>query len=460
MKLIHFLNKYKKTIIVGLLFIVFVFIRVYNLHNRIIFDWDQEQFSNQIMDLIRNHKPTLLGPRVTDVRGFFLAPYFTYILVPFYLITNLNPMALVIFVVVINIVFFILAYVFLKKAFSWGTAIIFLIIWTFSSYHAGYDTIPWWPIMLPLGAVCTWWSLWLIRKKSSLKNWMYLGLTLALFIHMHFQFIFAVLFAIIFILLSKPKKYITYSLFSIGILIVFLAPLVLFDFRHEFLNSHLFINYFLKGTGEPKDLFIWQVVFANAAEPFTAIRSVVLAWLFYASALILTFVTMKNEPQGYRRNFFTATLWMWLSIPLVFALYGKRPSEYYFLILFPCIYVVIAHFVARYVHKFLIAVVVIVFIASNTPRIIQLFHSNANGLAAKNAVIQKVGTIVETKTFSISFDGPPNMDTGFRYLLKLYYYPVSEDPKVPMIGVHIPVKPGDVRIGIYGITVPTEFSKK
>ena len=68
--------------------------------------------------------------------------------------------------------------------------------------------------------------------------------------------------------------------------------------------------------------------------------------------------------------------------------------------------------------------------------------------------------LVANTPYSVSFDGPPNMDTGFRYLLKLYRYPVSDDPHVPMIGVHIPIKPNDVRVGIYGITIPAEILKK
>ena len=455
----NILYKYKRMIIFLALFAIFLFIRLYNLNARIIFDWDQEQFSTQVMDILRNGKFTLLGPRVTDVRGFFLAPYFTYILIPFFAFTRLSPFALVLFVAFINISFFALAYRLITKMFGWVTAIIFLSLWTFSSYHAGYDVIPWWPIMLPFGALLTWWSIWRIYQKDTLKNWLVLGLILGIFIHMHFQFVFVYLFVAVMIFIVKPKKWQSGSQVTLSIIAALLIPLVIFDFRHNFLNSTLFTNYFLKGSGEPKDMFVWHVVFTNAVSSFTYIRSSILAWLFYILVHIISLYTIKGEKDRFRKGFFTSAEALWITLPFVFAAYGKRPSEYYFLILFPFVYIVFAYFLQRYIHKGFILALIFLFILINIPQIIPLFQTNRNGMQQKVMVVSKIGELVKNTPYSVSFDGPPNMDTGFRYLLKLYKYPVSDDPTVPMIGVHIPIKQNDVRVGIYGITIPKEILK-
>ena len=451
--------KHKKAVLFLVLFVVFLFIRLYNINARIIFDWDQEQFSTQVMNILRNGKFTLLGPRVTDVRGFFLAPYFTYLLIPFYIFTQLHPVALVLFVTCINILFFGISYKLLTKIFGWTTAMLFLLLWTFSSYHAGYDTIPWWPIMLPLGTLFTWWSLWRIYKKNTLKNWIILGLVLGIFIHMHFQFIFAYLFTTVFILMTKPKKWYLHGMATFFTILLLLIPLVVFDFRHNFLNSTLFINYFLNGSGEPKDLFVWQIVFTNAVQPFTYIRNSLLAWLFYVLVHIVAIYTIKKENDRFRKSFSTATETLWIALPFVFAMYGRRPSEYYFLILFPFIYILLSYFLQKYLQKSFAIGLLCLFIFTNIPQIIPLFQSNRNGMQQKDRVIQKIGMLVKNTPYSVSFDGPPNTDTGFRYLLKLYRYPVSEDLTVPMIGVHIPIKENDVQVGIYGITIPKEILK-
>ncbi|MCR4329721.1 MAG: hypothetical protein NUV65_04225 [Candidatus Roizmanbacteria bacterium] len=452
--------RYKKTVVFLVLLAIFLYIRLYNINARIIFDWDQEQFSSQVMDILRNGKFTLLGPRVTDVRGFFLAPYFTYILIPFFAFTRLHPIALVLFVAFINILFFGLSYRLITKMFGWKTAMLFLTLWTFSAYHASYDVIPWWPIMLPLGALLTWWSLWCIYKKNTLKNWVILGLVLGFFIHMHFQFIFAYLFTAVFILIIKPKKWYFYSIASVLTILLLLIPLAAFDLRHNFLNSTLFINYFLKGSGDPKDLFVWQIVFTNAVQPFTYIRNGLLAWLFYGLIHIIAVYTIRKEEDKFKKSFFLATEILWITLPFVFAAYGRRPSEYYFLILFPFVYILLSYFLQTYIQKGFIIALLCLFVLINVPQIIPLFQSNRNGMQQKDRVIRNIGVLVKNTPYSVSFDGPPNTDTGFRYLLKLYRYPVSEDPTVPMIGVHIPIKPNDFAVGIYGITIPKEILKR
>src|SRR3989344_6963139 len=124
--MINFLKKYWILIFI---FLVFAYFRFYNLDQRIIFDWDQEQYSYQIKNVLENGDFTLLGPRANNDRGFFLGPYFTYLLVPFYLIRNLHPIALIDFVVTYNIAFFLVSYFVLSRLFSKNHSYMFLSLW-------------------------------------------------------------------------------------------------------------------------------------------------------------------------------------------------------------------------------------------------------------------------------------------------------------------------------------------
>ncbi|MFA6533384.1 MAG: hypothetical protein WCT22_05340, partial [Patescibacteria group bacterium] len=101
------INFFFRLLPVFLVFLLFMFFRFNNFGNRIGFGWDQEQYSTQVRQLIVDHKPVLLGPRTTNDRGFFLAPYFTYLITPFFLLTNLHPYAIGIFLICFNILFFI-----------------------------------------------------------------------------------------------------------------------------------------------------------------------------------------------------------------------------------------------------------------------------------------------------------------------------------------------------------------
>ena len=156
----------RKVIAVALvLFFVFAYLRFFNLNNRIIFDWDQEHYAYEIKNIVVEHKLTLIGPRANNDLGFFLGPYFTYLMLPFYLLTNLHPNGSIYFLVAYNLVFYWLSFVVIKKLFNVKTALLFLILWTVNNLLTAYDIIPWWPVLIPLGVILTW--KFLLEKKMA-----------------------------------------------------------------------------------------------------------------------------------------------------------------------------------------------------------------------------------------------------------------------------------------------------
>jgi hypothetical protein len=238
-----------KIVAVFILLISFCYLRFYNLDKRIIFDWDQEHYAYEIKNIIQNHKFTLIGPRANNDKGFFLGPYFTYLMLPFYLMTNLHPAGSIIFVILYNLVFFFFSFFFINKIFGFKQAFLFLFLWNINDLLIGYDTIPWWPILIPLGVIITWYWLDRIERKNVFKDWFILGISLGFFLNMHFQFIFMVYYSLVYlaIFVISKKKFIWRNLAGLftGFVLTFL-PLVLFDLRHNFLNSKLFFNFFVQ----------------------------------------------------------------------------------------------------------------------------------------------------------------------------------------------------------------------
>jgi len=68
-----------------------LFLRLYKLDTRLPFGWEQERDAFFVRDILRG-KLTLIGPRVVGPGGFFLPPYFFYLLSPFYFLFKLNPL--------------------------------------------------------------------------------------------------------------------------------------------------------------------------------------------------------------------------------------------------------------------------------------------------------------------------------------------------------------------------------
>src|SRR3990167_588819 len=231
--MINFLKKYWILIFI---FLVFAYFRFYNLDQRIIFDWDQEQYSYQIKNVLENGDFTLLGPRANNDRGFFLGPYFTYLLVPFYMFRNLHPIALIDFMVIYNVAFFTLTFFVISKLFSQKHAFIFLSFWALNPLLALYDALPWWSLLLPLGIITIWYLLNRIYKKPNYINFVFLGLTLGLFINIRIEFIFLIVFSLFFLLWkSEIRKNLNLkNIFSFGSSFIFMfLPLIVFDMRHN-----------------------------------------------------------------------------------------------------------------------------------------------------------------------------------------------------------------------------------
>lgn len=449
-------------ILLGVIFLVFFYLRFSNLDKRTIFNWDQEQYTNQIYDIIVNHKLTLLGPRVVSDKGFFLAPYFTYILLPFYLITKLHPSALIYFVVSLGVLFFGASFFMIKKMYRLSFAVFFLLLWATNPLLASYDVIPWWPITIPLGVLTVIYLLYRIFHKKNVLDWILLGITLGFFINMHFQFIFMLIFVVLFIFLSRRKLFKPkFVLASVVAFLFMFMPLALFDLRHDYLNLKLFFNFFSQGgvdqTG--KDLFVWQDVFTFFIEPLILVRNHILKWVFYFT-IFGFMVFLSKTKKGFFRNFYASSLILWLLFPILFMLYGKRPSEYYFVFLYPLIYLVIIDSLLSLRMGILLVIVSIALFVGNIDKFQINLRTNWFGLYYKDKVAQKIASLSKGRKFNVSYDVPFPFggDTGYRYLLKYYGVEESGDWTDPLIEVKIPPKNSQIVVGKIGIKLPASIA--
>jgi len=416
-----------------LIFIVFAYLRFSNLQNRVIFDWDQEHYAYEIKNIVQNHKLTLIGPRANNDKGFFLGPYFTYLMIPFYLLTNLHPNGSLYFLIVYNLVFYFLSFFIIKKFFGSKPALLFLFIWTINNLLAGYDVIPWWPVLIPLGVILVW-------KFLFQRNWLFLGLTLGFFTNIHFQFIFLFFFSVVFILLASNKKqelrWKQIALTVTGFLIT-LLPLIFFDLRHNFLNLKLLINFFTPGKGQiASDYFAWTPVFTNFLQPLIYLKSEVLMTIFFLIFAVVAFHLYKKSKKELK-TFYLSMLILWLITPLFFAFYGKRPSEYYYVFLYPFITITMVNFLLSFKNKNLerglIILVLGYLMIANWPLLKNNLGNNDYGLANKNQVIQEIKKNTTAEKISIIYNVPLGRDNGFKYLIEYYGMKDEGGPKFEIV---------------------------
>lgn len=453
----------KKAILIIIVFSLFCFLRFYNLEKRVGFDWDQEYLSYQIKKILIDHKLTLIGYRVRDENSFFLAPYFFYLLTPFYFLTNLHPSALIIFLIFYNSFSFLLSLYFLNRLFGFWQTIFFLSFWSINYFLINFETTAWNPIVVPLATIIVWYLAKLSFEEKNKKWWFYLfsGFLIGFFNNFHFQFILLLIFFLFFqIILSVSKKKFkikNFTLILLGYSLSFL-PIIIFDFRHNFLNLKGFQQLFFSSNSQGKDINVWWEVFSNFLQPIIQVNNLLITKLFYLIFILIILYLTKKTQKRFLKLFYQSTLFLWLIFPLFFIFYGQRPSEYYFIFLYPFIYLVLIEFFLRLNKLLPLIIVIIIFLLTKEAIDVKLKEKSL-GMFYKIQTIKKIKETVDDKKFNISFSTPLGFNYGFSYLIDYFQVKQSGNFKDPLIEIRIPPREKDIKINQQiGIKIPRELN--
>ncbi len=455
----------KNNLFVGLGFLIvfglFAYFRFSNLPRRIIFNWDQERDATIIRDMVTFKKPVLIGPRVLGPGGFFLPPTFYYLLMPFYLIANLNPSAMIWLLVFYNLAFFIFGGLIVKKMFGWKTSLIFLFLWSIGLQFVSVDTISWNPLIIPIMVLFFMFLIDKFLSKSRPFSSLLLGLVLGLGISFHIQFLGLIPLLLVSVFLKKDmaRKFHNLFLVLVGATIPFL-PLLIFDLRHGFINLGLVYN-LIFSTGVKEGFGSFLPVWQNVVNSLLRIDgNISVGIVFY---LIVFFVIIFLYKKTAKKDFWKGILGAWVLFPIAFAVWGKRPSEYYFNYLLPIIVLSFSVFAVTYTERlkgFLkLASILIVLLATF------LVSRNTCSLLAvnKKSLYYKEQTAIflsqatkDSSAFNISFDVPLGDDAGYRYLFDYWQVASSNDFKDPLIEVvSFPEKNVHFKFGGAGLSFPS-----
>jgi len=292
-----------------------------------------------------------------------------------------------------------------------------------------------------------------ILKDSQKKfNWFYLGILLSVGINFHFQIGFLVVLTTIFLFLNKKVNLKGVLISFLGFSLPFL-PLLLFDLRHNFLNTNLFLK-FLKDRGGGGNFFAWLPVFKNFLSGFLAINIseiIALFLLFFFS--MIAFLIAKKQKASFSKYFFIPLAIFLAIFFLGFAVYGQRPSEYYFNFLIPLFILIMAEFLKRSRFGSILVLILALFWAYQS---IALLKPLSLSLENKDRAIKYLAQTAQGQEINIAFSTPLGRDTGYRYLLDYYKIRLSDKPEAPLYKIVVPPDREQVTtvVGDIGIFVP------
>jgi hypothetical protein len=216
----------------------------YVINKDILFHTDIARDFLVMEDIVKTMKPTLIGPRAGGISGVFHGPLWFYISLPAFIIGKGNPVFIGWFWVFLSCLSIFITYYFGKKLFNEKIGIISAFI--LSIFSISYTN----SLLQPFGALILFPIFFFLFKKylNNLRIKYLISALLFLGFIIQFQMAFGVPILVLTtayltrFLLRKKKPL---HFFSFFILLIPLSTFLLFDLRHDFLQSKSIINYLL-----------------------------------------------------------------------------------------------------------------------------------------------------------------------------------------------------------------------
>jgi 4-amino-4-deoxy-L-arabinose transferase-like glycosyltransferase len=407
-------------LIIALLF--GIFLRFYKLEGFVTFLGDQGRDAIIVKRIITfEHFPAIGAP--TSIGQVYLGPFYYYFISPWLLFSN-NPVCLAFGVAFFSSLYLLINYLIVKELFDKKVALISTIFLSFSSILIDFSRYSWNPNLLPLFALLT---VYFVIKSLQTNKWYYFALSgafISFSIQLHYLALFfippiAVLSIADIIKKIKTKKQLNNYLSMFLSFLLFSSPLIIFDLRHQFLNSKLFLALF-KSSGTS---FITKINSFFDSFYYLNLYSFNInlnKFFVYLLLLLLFIILITLIKKGSNLKTF---LFIFLSTILGMSLYSGPKHPHYFVILYPLYYIIISNFLIFSMDswkKYLTVFFIIGFIFLNFQKY-PFFRSPPNNqISLSKNIAQKIYNNVSDKKFTVTALPEKYSDSTYRYFLEIW----------------------------------------
>lgn len=221
---------------------------MYRLGDFAMFLADQGRDARIMREIVTfTHFPAI-GPS-SSIGQVFLGPFFYYLLSPFLLVFNFNPVGLIYGISLLSILGVIFSYFAVKSKVNFQTAIVYLLLISFSSELIQLSRFSWNPNLLPFFSFFTFYFFSQMLEKKNVFFAILFGVFFGCSFQLHhLAALFVVPFLLSFIVYfckdSKKTKHIVTLLYSLLAFTIISFPLIYFDIKHDFLNMKNLISLF------------------------------------------------------------------------------------------------------------------------------------------------------------------------------------------------------------------------
>ncbi len=399
------------------------FLRFYRLSDYMTFLGDEGRDAIIVKELLVNHNLPFIGPP-TSVGNIYLGPLYYYMMAASMGIFWLNPVAAAGMVAAIGVLIVGLIY-FLGKAWFGKTAgLISAFLYAISPVTITYSKSSWNPNPVPFFALVGTWGFYKVHTSKNFLWLILVGVSAGAALNMHYLAlilvpVFGVMWIYTLLTGRDLKNFWIGTLLGVISFWLVMLPLVLFDFKHNFLNYRAITALFSGGASlgfNPVETFsrIPGIYFHDLVGRYMTGENLILATL--VGLLIL--VPLKNIKRW--PNLFLA---VWLIVGLLgLSLYKSNIYDHYLGFLNPVPYLLLGAsftYFKRIKIGWIILIIILAWINfSKSP----ILNRPNYQLERTQGIAKFIINESSNRPFNFALIAKNNYDSAYQYYLDLYGY--------------------------------------
>ncbi len=408
--------------------------RFYKLEEFVTFLGDQGRDAIIIKRIATFEKFPTIGP-ISSIGQVFLGPFYYYLMAPFLFFGHLNPLSLAFGVALLSIVAIIFCYKIVKDEIDVFSSTIFVFLTVFSATIVEFNRFSWNPNLLPFFSFFTLYFFAKFFKSKKIIYAVLFGSFLSFSFQLHYLAFFLLIPCVLFLIINfqKIKKLLNLKNFLAAFFpfIFFYSPLIIFDLRHEFLNSRNLLKIFTAGnvvdSGRPfirfleTNLAFFQHVFRIEFNSFFC--------LFIFLFLVVYFLKKKL----FKNNFFVQINFLNFFAYLIgFSFLASYRYIHYYMIVYLSFFVVLISLLTEKKYKYFSKIIVLIFLAFYLYVNIPKYAIAKNGGNFQISIAKKIASSIVAQNPKEPYQIVPipytEMDGHIRYFLEIMgKRPLSEE---------------------------------
>ena len=377
--------------ILPILFILFTaFLRFYRFEEFVTFLGDQGRDAIIVKRIITLEHLPAIGPP-SSLGQIYLGPFYYYLISPFLLFFNFNPVGLAFGVALLSLAGIIISYLLVRKELDRVVALIYLIFLSFSAVNIQSSRFSWNPNLLPIFSFFTLYFFYKVLTSKNKLNAVAFGAFLSFSIQLHhLAFLLFLPLTVISIYLRLNKKGLNFLIAAFSFLL-FSLPLIIFDLRHDFLNTKSLFQFFSQGNPTDHENFLFRFLDTNKSFYSHVFQTDLNQYLaLFLTVFLVFFIIKKGLSPKYL--FISIHLLSLVFFILAFSFFNASRFAHYFGPIYFSFFLVFAWTITNITKKglvsfFLIFMLILFYVSFNLKNLMYLFYTRGNNQIKKAEII-------------------------------------------------------------------------